>query len=138
MAGGLGGLFGPRRPRPLTPRDLGTPLRQRLTLSGAVWAEGGGWVLGVVASGTPARWVEFRLGEAGPSGPRRQVPLPGVEGAWACARHPSGTVYLAGHDGGRVLAVPPGADRAEDLGVPVAGDSTLFAFALDPDGERLA
>lgn len=85
----------------------------------------------VVSSGSPAvlSVVDARTGAR-----EHEFPLPGSAGSWAVETAPNGDVYVGTYSGGRLYRWTPGADHVEDLGQQIAGETFIWALAVDQDG----
>lgn len=117
---------------PTGPRSLGVPLRDVLLVGGTVGTMADGHrVIWSASSGTPAylNAVDPTSGE-----PLRSVALPGASGAYGVEQAPDGTVYVGTYGDGRLFRLPPGATEAEDLGVPIAGETYVWNIVVAPDG----
>jgi streptogramin lyase len=114
------------------PRSLGVPLQDVLLIGGTVGTMADGRrVLWSASSGTPAYLsaVDPASGE-----PLLSAALPGSSGAYGVEQAPDGTVYVGTYGAGRLYRLAPGATQAEDLGVPIAGETYVWSIVVAPDG----
>lgn len=115
------------------PQLIGIPLSDVLLLGGAV-APGpsGKQALWNASTGKPARLnaMDPTTGDLLVS-----APLTGGDGAWAVTAAPSG-VYAGTYGNAHLYRWKPGSgDVAEDLGLPAAGQTFIWALATDADGK---
>ncbi|MDT9684417.1 hypothetical protein RND61_20510 [Streptomyces sp. TRM76323] len=114
------------------PEFIGVPLADVLLLGGTV-APGpsGKQALWNASTGKPARLnaVDPTTGDLLVS-----APLTGGDGAWSVTAAPSG-VYAGTYGNAHLYRWTPGSgDVAEDLGLPVAGQTFIWSLAADSEG----
>jgi len=113
------------------PEDLGRPIRSLAVLSAQVTREDGRPVLLAIAgtSGVPTlNVVDVRDNRL-----LRAFPLAkGAGGSWGGTVLPDGTAYLITYQ--RLIRYDPRKKRAEDLGIPIAGETAFWSLAHDEQG----
>lgn len=112
-------------------KNVGTQLTHATVLDG-VFDPVDPHILYTVVSGPPAHFVciNWKTGEQ-----LKNIPMPGVVGAWALAISTTGKVYLGTNMDGHLYEYCPNTEILRDLGQPVPNQSHIWDLCPGPEGK---